>query len=70
MNTFLHFYLFGSVTHQLMYNLINLLLTSFQESDVEVLIFILHNIGLQLRKADPIGLRDLLTTAEQKKNSL
>ena len=29
----------------------------------------LHNIGLQLRKADPIALRDIITLSEQKKNS-
>jgi hypothetical protein len=42
---------------------------SFREADVEVLIFLLHNIGLQLRKADPVALRDLLTLADQKRNS-
>jgi hypothetical protein len=46
------------------------MMTSFSETDIEILIFLLHNIGLQLRKADPIALRDLLTLAEQKKNSL
>lgn len=50
--------------------LIQQLLDSFEESDIEVLIFILHNIGLQLRKADPISIRDIIATAEQKKNSI
>lgn len=70
MNTFLHFFLFHSVTHTLLYDLITLLLQSFNESDIEVLIFILHNIGLQLRKADPVGIKNILQAAEQKRNSL
>jgi hypothetical protein len=45
------------------------MLNSFQESDIEVLIFLLHNIGLQLRKSDPAALKEILTVAEQKKNS-
>ena len=52
-----------------MIDLIHLLLTSFTESDLEVLIFLLHNIGLQLRKADPEAIRDLIHISEQKKNS-
>jgi hypothetical protein len=70
MNTFLHFFLFHSVTHTLLYDLITLLIQTFNESDIEVLIFILHNIGLQLRKADPVGLKDILSMGEQKRNSL
>jgi hypothetical protein len=45
-------------------------MSSFTETDIEILIFLLHNIGLQLRKEDPVSLRDLLTLSEQKKNSL
>ncbi len=46
MNAFLHFFLFHSVTHALIYDLINLLLTSFKETEIEILIFVMHNIGL------------------------
>lgn len=53
-----------------MYDLITgFLLQSFKEADVEILIFLLHNIGLQLRKADTVALKDLLTLADQKRNS-
>ena len=34
-----------------------------------MLIFILHNIGLQLRKEDPKSVRELADLAESKKNS-
>ena len=46
MNAFLHFFLFHSITHALIYDLINLLLTSFKEAEIEILIFVMHNIGL------------------------
>ena len=70
MNAFLHFFLFHSVNHTLLYDFITLMLSSFREAEIEILIFVLHNIGLQLRKADPAGIRDLLQIVEQKKNSL
>ncbi len=70
LNCFLHFFIFQSLTSKLLFDLIiSYLMHSFKEADVEVLIFLLHNIGLQLRKADPVALKDLLTLADQKKNS-
>jgi hypothetical protein len=66
----MHFFLFQSLTQTLLYDLIRRLMSSFTETDIEILIFLLHNIGLQLRKEDPVSLRDLLTLSEQKKNSL
>jgi hypothetical protein len=69
-NCFLHFFLFASLTQTLLYDLIRFMMSSFTETDIEILIFLLHNIGLQLRKADPIALKELLHLAEQKKNNL
>jgi hypothetical protein len=61
----MHFYLFQSLSQSLLFDLITrLLMSSFAEADIEILIFLLHNIGLQLRKADPAALRDILTLAE------
>jgi nucleolar MIF4G domain-containing protein 1 len=71
MNSFLHFFLFSSLTSKLIFDLINdLLLDSYTEVDIEILIFLLHNIGLNLRKEDPVGLRDLISRAEQKRSAL
>jgi hypothetical protein len=64
LNTFVHFFLFQSVSSGLIVDMINFLMKSFLESDIEVLIFILHNIGLQLRKADPVAMRDIINLAE------
>jgi nucleolar MIF4G domain-containing protein 1 len=64
MNCFLHFFLFSSLSSKLIFDLINVLLASYTEVDIEILIFLLHNIGLNLRKEDPVGLRELITIAE------
>ena len=53
LNCLLHFYLFKSTTPRLLIDLIKQLMTSFTETDIEILIFVLHNIGLQLRDEDP-----------------
>jgi len=46
LNCFLHFYLFQSITAELLLDIIKILLQSFNEGDIELLIFMLHNIGL------------------------
>ena len=46
MNCLLHLYLFQSIGSDFMFDIIKYLLNSFSESDLEVLIFVLHNIGL------------------------
>lgn len=68
-NCFLHFFIFQSLSSVFLFDIIKTLLTTYTEADIETLIFLLHNIGLQLRKADPIALRDIITLSEQKKNS-
>jgi hypothetical protein len=50
LNCFLHFFIFRAVDGKILFDLIKILMNSFTESDIEILIFILHNIGLQLRK--------------------
>ena len=37
--------------------------------DVEILIFLLHNIGLQLRKSEPESLKQVFEIFAQKYNS-
>ena len=69
LNCIVHMFLFQSISQKVLFDLLRHLLQSFHEADIEVLIFLLHNIGLQLRKADPLALRDLLALADQKRNS-
>ena len=69
LNCLLHFFLFKSMTAQLLIDLIFKLMNSFTETDIEILIFILHNIGLQLRKEDPTKIMQIIDMAQSKKNS-
>jgi small-conductance mechanosensitive channel len=48
-----HFYLFESITHTLISDVIKFLLKSFKEKDIEMLLNLLHNIGAMLRKDSP-----------------
>lgn len=69
LNVLLHLYLFQSVGSDFLFDMIRHLMTSFTESDVEVLIFVLHNIGIQLRKKDPASIKQILDFFAQKKNN-
>ena len=69
LNCLIHFYLFQSISSEFLFSVIHYLLDSFTESDIEVLIFVLHNIGLQLRKKDPEAIKSILDSFTQKKNS-
>lgn len=69
LNCLLHFYLFKSTTPTLLIDLIKQLLNSFTETDLEILIFVLHNIGLQLRDEDPKSILQIIQLAESNKNS-
>ena len=60
LNCFVHFYLFQSLGETYLFDMIRFLITSFTECDIEILIFALHNIGLQLRKKDPESLKNIL----------
>ena len=69
LNCFLHFFIFKSTSGKILLDLIKVLRDSFREDDIEILIFILHNIGLQLRKEDPQAIKEIIEAAEAKKNS-
>lgn len=69
MNCLVHLFLFQSIGSDLLFDVIKFMLASFTESDIEVLIFVLHNIGLQLRKKDPVSIKAILDLFAQKRNS-
>jgi nucleolar MIF4G domain-containing protein 1 len=69
MNCLVHLFLFQTIGSDLLFDVIKFLLSSFTEMDIEVLIFVLHNIGLQLRKKDPASVKEILDLFNQKKNS-
>ena len=69
MNCLVHLFLFQTIGSDLLFDVIKFLLSSFTERDVEVLIFVLHNIGLQLRKKDPASVKEILDLFNQKKKN-
>ena len=69
LNCLVHFFLFQSLGSEFLFDIIKFLLDSFTESDIEILIFVLHNIGLQLRKEDPASIKQIIDLFTQKKNS-
>lgn len=69
LNCLLHLFVFQSMTGTLLVQMIKILVQSYSENDIEILIFILHNIGLQLRKEDPGSIKDIIDLQEQKKNT-
>ena len=46
LNCLLHLFLFQSLDSEYLFDIIRFLMDSFSEADIEVLIFVLHNIGL------------------------
>jgi len=70
LNILLHLFIFESLTSTLLVEVIQkALLEKFSEGDLEVLLFVLHNIGLQLRKSDPASVKEIIRVFEVKKNS-
>jgi nucleolar MIF4G domain-containing protein 1 len=64
---FTHFYLFESITHTLISDVIKHLLKSFKEKDIEMLLNLLHNIGGILRKDSPGLCKDIILMCESKR---
>jgi nucleolar MIF4G domain-containing protein 1 len=62
---FAHFYSFGVICEKMMYDLLNLFCKSDDHSrileiQIELILIIIQNCGYQLRKDNPIGLRDFI----------
>ena len=66
---FIHFYLFGSISHILIFGLIKYLLNSFKEQDLEILLTLMHNIGGSLWKDSPELLKEIISECELRKNN-
>ena len=50
---FMHIYLFRSISHEFMFGIVDILMNSFKERDLEILLNLMHNVGLTLRKDSP-----------------
>ncbi|KAL1006802.1 hypothetical protein UPYG_G00077330 [Umbra pygmaea] len=61
-----HLYNFQVVHALLIFDILNMLVKAFNEKDLELILFVLRNVGFGLRKDDPLALKELISAAQQK----
>ncbi|KAJ0022855.1 hypothetical protein NQD34_014989 [Periophthalmus magnuspinnatus] len=61
-----HLYNFQVVHSLLIFDILKLLVDAFTEKDIELVLFVLRNVGFALRKDDALALKDLITEAQRK----
>jgi len=52
-----------------LYQILQKLATKFTEKEIELILLILRTVGFQLRKDDPIALKELILNLQQKANN-
>ncbi|KAL6058151.1 Nucleolar MIF4G domain-containing protein 1, variant 2 [Balamuthia mandrillaris] len=67
---FVHLYNFHVLHSGIIYDLIKLLVDSFTENDIELLLSILKNCGTQLRSDDPQSLKEVILMVQEKAAAL
>ncbi|XP_019745169.1 nucleolar MIF4G domain-containing protein 1-like, partial [Hippocampus comes] len=60
-----HLYNFQVVHSLLIFDILRRLLAVFGEKDIELLLFVLRNVGFSLRKDDPLALKELIAEAQR-----
>ncbi|XP_026148323.1 nucleolar MIF4G domain-containing protein 1 [Mastacembelus armatus] len=65
-----HLYNFQVVHSSLIFDILKLLVGAFTEKDIELVLFVLRNVGFALRKDDALTLKELISEAQQKANDL
>ncbi|XP_029955828.1 nucleolar MIF4G domain-containing protein 1 [Salarias fasciatus] len=63
-----HLYNFQVVHCALIFDILKLLVGTFSEKDIELVLFLLRNVGFALRKDNPLALKDLISDAQRKAN--
>jgi len=53
-----------------LYQILQKLATKFTEKEIELILLILKTVGFQLRKDDPIALKELILNLQQKANNV
>ncbi|XP_029178156.1 nucleolar MIF4G domain-containing protein 1 [Nylanderia fulva] len=64
-----HLYNFKVYGHRLLYQILDKLIAKFTEKEIELILLILRTVGFQLRKDDPIALKELILNLQQKANN-
>lgn len=65
-----HLYNFQVVHSVLIFDILKLLVGSFTEKDIELVLFVLRNVGFALRKDDALALKELISEAQRKASDL
>uniref|UniRef100_A0A3Q4MWY1 Nucleolar MIF4G domain-containing protein 1 n=1 Tax=Neolamprologus brichardi TaxID=32507 RepID=A0A3Q4MWY1_NEOBR len=65
-----HLYNFQVVHSVLIFDILKLLVGTFTEKDIELVLFVLRNVGFALRKDDPLALKELISEAQRKASDM
>ncbi|XP_018550875.1 nucleolar MIF4G domain-containing protein 1 [Lates calcarifer] len=65
-----HLYNFQVVHSLLIFDILKLLVGAFTEKDIELVLFVLRNVGFALRKDDALALKELISEAQRKASDL
>ncbi|KAK2859562.1 hypothetical protein Q5P01_004182 [Channa striata] len=65
-----HLYNFQVVHSVLIFDILKLLVGAFTERDIELVLFVLRNVGFALRKDDALALKELISEAQRKASDL
>ncbi|KFP23442.1 Nucleolar MIF4G domain-containing protein 1, partial [Colius striatus] len=64
-----HLYNFHVVHSLLIFDILKKLVSTFTEREIELILFLLKNVGFSLRKDDALSLKELITEAQRKANT-
>ncbi|XP_042658121.1 nucleolar MIF4G domain-containing protein 1 isoform X2 [Tyto alba] len=64
-----HLYNFHVVHSLLIFDILKKLVSIFTEKEIELILFLLKNVGFSLRKDDALALKELITEAQRKANT-
>uniref|UniRef100_A0A3P8TAC9 Nucleolar MIF4G domain-containing protein 1 n=2 Tax=Amphiprion percula TaxID=161767 RepID=A0A3P8TAC9_AMPPE len=65
-----HLYNFQVVHCALIFDILKLLVGTFTEKDIELVLFVLRNVGFALRKDDALALKELISEAQRKASDM
>ncbi|KAM6978089.1 nucleolar MIF4G domain-containing protein 1-like [Aplochiton taeniatus] len=65
-----HLYNFQVVHSVLIFDILKMLVGTFAEKDIELVLFVLKTVGFALRKDDAMALKELISEAQRKANDL
>ncbi|XP_074841168.1 nucleolar MIF4G domain-containing protein 1 [Carettochelys insculpta] len=65
-----HLYNFHVVHSLLIFDILKMLVSTFTEKDIELILLLLKNVGFSLRKDDALALKNLISEAQNKANNM